>query len=530
MKTKFQHIDPLFLDLAAKSLAGIYLIKNGKFIFVNENVARYTQYRVEELIGAQADKLIHPNDRQWVKKEARRMLRGKSAVPYTFRIVTKEGHIRWVMEMIWPYSVSGNHMFLGNTINVTDQREAQERLRASDDLYKTVFETTGTAMFISEEDTTIALVNKEFEKLSGADKDFWEGKQSWQILVHKKDLKRMLRYHRDRRIDPKLAPRKYEFHFLDLQNNSRQMIMFASIIPGTKRSVAALVDMTDRIEAEQKLRESEILYRAIFETTGTAMSISEENTIITLINSEFEKLSGAGKDFWEGKKSWKECVYDNNDLAMMTRYHHDRRIDPNLAPRRYEFRFVDQQGNIHDILNTISIIPGTKKSVSSYINISDRKKYENDLIRKEAELRDKTSNLEELNAALRVFLKQRDEDRTELENNIRSILTRLVMPYIEKLKKSALKENEVTCLHIIEAHLRDITSSFVRKLSAEHMKLTPRELLIAGMIKEGKTTKEIADLLSISMSTAEIHRHHIRKKLGLKGKKTNLTSYLSALP
>ncbi|MRR14937.1 MAG: PAS domain S-box protein [Deltaproteobacteria bacterium] len=528
MKTDTRKIDSTFIALAEKSIAGIYLVHKGRFFFVNENVSRYTQYPAADMIGIKADSLIHPDDRKWVKKEARRMLRGENSVPYIFRIIAKDGQIRWVMERVWPYSVGPEQMILGNTMNVTDRRQAQEQLRASEDLYRTIFETTGTAMLISEDDTTVSVVNTEFEKLSGAGKDFWEGKRSWREFVDKKDLKRMLRYHRDRRNNPDSAPQKYEFQFLDQKGNTRQVIMLVSMIPGTKRSVAALVDITERMLAEQKLQASDVLYRTIFETTGTAMSISEEDTMISLVNSEFEKLSGAGKDYWQGKHSWKEYMHPE-DVGRSLRYHRDRRIDPDLAPRVYEFRFLDRHGKIHDVLNTIAVIPETKQSVSSYIDITDRKKYEQALIRREAELQEKSSNLEELNAALRVLLKQRDEDKTELEDNVFSVLNQLVMPYIEKLKKSPLKENEMNCIRAVEAHLKEVTSSFVRKLSAEHLKLSPRELQMAGMIKEGRMTKEIADLMNISKATVEIHRHHIRKKLGLKGKKTNLTTYLSSL-
>jgi PAS domain S-box-containing protein len=528
MKTDIRNIDPTFLTLAEKSIAGIYLVNKGRFLFVNENVSRYTQYPVADMIGAKADSLIHPDDKKWVKKEVRRMLHGKSSVPYIFRIITKTGHTRWVMERVWPYSVGGDQMILGNTLNVTERRQAQEQLRASEALYRTIFETTGTAMFISEEDTTVSLVNTEFEKLSGAGKDFWEGKRSWREFVHKKDRKRMLRYHQERRINPDSIPHKYEFHFLDQLGNSRQVIMLVSMIPATNRSVAALVDITERMQAEQKLRASDILYRTIFETTGTAMSISEEDTVISLVNSEFEKLAGAGKDDCQGKHSWKEYMHPE-DVGRSIGYHRDRRIDPSLAPRVYEFRFVDRQGKIHDVLNTIAVIPETKQSVSSYIDISDRKKYEQALIRREAELQEKSRNLEELNAALRILLKQRDEDRTELEDNVFSVLNQLVMPYIEKLKRSPLKETEMNCIRAVEAHLKQVTSSFVRKLSSEHLKLTPRELQMAGMIKDGRMTKEIADLMNISKATVEIHRHHIRKKLGLRGGKTNLATYLSSL-
>lgn len=528
MNTDLHNIDPIFRILTEKSIVGLFLVKDGRFVFANSNIARYTQYSLEELIGAKSDRLIHPDDRERVKREARKMLRGEIQVPYVFRVVTKKGNIRWVMETVTPFLFNGEQMVLGNTMDVSDRMEAEERLRASENLYRTVFETTGTAMIIIEEDTTISLVNTEFEKLSGAGRDFWEGKRTFREFVNEQDMKRMLRYHRDRRINPKAAPRKYEFTFIDQKGNPREVIILSSMIPGTRRSVAALVDITERIEAERKLQESENLYRAIFETTGTAMTIVEENTTVSLVNTEFEKLSGLGKDFWEGKHSWKEYVH-KDDLDKMLKYHKNRRLDPESAPRNYEFRIVDRHGNTHDVLNTISIISGTKRSVSSYIDISDRKKYEDTLIKREAELKDKTRDLEELNAALRVLLKQRERDKIELEENILSGLNKLVMPCIEQLKRSALKERDAGWLHIMEEHLKDIASSYVRKLSSDQLKLTPRELQMAQLIKEGKTTKEIADLMNLSLATVETHRNRIRKKLGLSGKNTNLRTYLSSL-
>jgi PAS domain S-box-containing protein len=528
MGITIQDINPTIRFLVEKSIAGIYLVKDGKFFFVNKNIVHYTQYEVGELIGARSDSMIHPDDKDWVKKEARKMLKTKNYVPYVFRIITKQGHIRWVMETISPFDLDGYNMLLGNTMDVTDRMLADERLRVSENLYRTIFETSGTAMIILEEDTTVALVNTEFEKLSGAGKDYWEGKRSWREFVHKKDHKRMLRYHNERRIDPNAAPRKYEFRFLDQQGNSREVISLLSMIPGTKRSVSAIVDITERIEAEKRLKASENLYRAIFETTGTAMTIVEEDTTVTLVNTEFEKLSGAGKAYWEGKHSWQKYVF-KDDLEMMRQYHNSRRIDPSSAPRSYEFRIVDMLGNVRNVINTISMIPGTTRSVSSYIDITEIKKSEEALIKREAELRDKTRDLEELNAALRVILKQREEDKTELEHNVLSGLNKLVMPCIEKLKRSPLKESDMSCLHIIESHLNNITSSFVRKLSSDHLKLSARELQMAGLIKEGRTSKEIADFMNISLATVEIHRHHIREKLGLKGKKTNLRIFLLSL-
>jgi len=187
------------------------------------------------------------------------------------------------------------------------------------------------------------------------------------------------------------------------------------------------------------------------------------------------------------------------------------------------------QGDVREVIITISMIPGTKRSVASFVDITKRKQAEEALKKNERDLKDKTHELEELNAALRVLLKRREEDKLELENNVVSNLKKLVIPYIEKLKKGRIDRNDLVSLNVIESNLKDIASPFASKLSSEHLSLTPKELQVADLIKEGKTTKEIAEFMSLSPATVEIHRYHIREKLGLSRKKTNLRTYLSSL-
>ena len=104
-------------------------------------------------------------------------------------------------------------------------------------------------------------------------------------------------------------------------------------------------DKGDRIDYKALL-ESEGKYRTIFETTGTATVIIEEDTTISLANKEFEKLSCYSKEEVEGKKSWTDFVAHKDDLDRMMAYHTARRIDPNRAPRNYEYKFIDKHGTV----------------------------------------------------------------------------------------------------------------------------------------------------------------------------------------
>lgn len=125
-------------------------------------------------------------------------------------------------------------------------------------------------------------------------------------------------------------------------------------------------------KAHEALHESEEQYRTIFETTGTATMIVEEDGVISMVNSEFEKVFGYLKEEIEGTANWGKFII-GDDLELMSEYHKLRRNDPTAVPRRYEVRGIDREGNIKDLLLTIAIIPGTKRSVVSMLDITERK-------------------------------------------------------------------------------------------------------------------------------------------------------------
>jgi PAS domain S-box-containing protein len=161
--------------------------------------------------------------------------------------------------------------------------------------------------------------------------------------------------------------------------------------------------------------------------------------------------------------------------------------------------------------------------------IIERKRTEEVLRQREAELEIKSRNMEEMNGALKVLLKKREEDRNELEENVLANIKEMVTPYLGKLRRSNLDANQLNYLSIMEAHLLEITSPFLKNITSRHWNLTPREFQVASLIKDNKTTKEIAELMNVCAGSVELHRNHIRAKLGLTNKKINLRSYLLTL-
>ena len=130
---------------------------------------------------------------------------------------------------------------------------------------------------------------------------------------------------------------------------------------------------------------------------------------------------------------------------------------------------------------------------------------------------------------MKVLLKQRETDKLELEENVLINVKDLILPYLDKLKASHLNPRDAAFVNILEANLINITSPFFHSLSSNYINLTPKEIQVANLIKEGRTTKEIADMMAVSETTISLHRDHIRKKMGLNNKKINLNTYLSSL-
>ena len=156
----------------------------------------------------------------------------------------------------------------------------------------------------------------------------------------------------------------------------------------------------------------------------------------------------------------------------------------------------------------------------------EHKDAEEALKERTSEVEIKTKSLEEINTAMKVLLKKREEDKKEIEDNVMTNVRELITPYFKKIKKTNLDDHQKTFLSIIESNVNELISPFTRRLSLKYLNLTPAEIRIVNLIKQGKTTKEIAKMLKVSPRTIDTHRKNIRSKIGLGKKRANLRSHL----
>ncbi len=128
--TARRQAENLYQTLAEKSFAGVYVVQDGKFRFINRMGASFAGYRPEEMIGRRSDFILHLEDIAEVKKNAREMISGARSSPYEFRIVTKQGRIAWIMETVTPIYYEGRPAVLGNSMEVSERKQYEEEMRA----------------------------------------------------------------------------------------------------------------------------------------------------------------------------------------------------------------------------------------------------------------------------------------------------------------------------------------------------------------------------------------------------------------
>jgi PAS domain S-box-containing protein len=424
--------------------------------------------------------------------------------------------------------------------DITERFHAQKAVADSEARYRAIFETTGTATMIVEEDMTISMVNAEFEKGSGYAKAEIEGKKKWTEFIHGEDLEQMKAFHHQRRVDPDSVPRSYEIRFRDREGRIRNVSMTVSLIPGTKKSVASLMDITARKQTEERLKESGRFRSDVIDFLPDATFVVDAEGRVIAWNRAIEEMTGVPAAEMVGRGDYEYAVpfYGERrpiliDLALKPdprfegTYVSTERGDTVLIGEAYMPALKGGEIYLHGTASVLRDSAGKIiGAIESIRDITERRRMEEALRRREEDLEVKSRNLEEANTALRVLLKHREEDRSELEEKILSNVKKLVVPYVEKLRKSRLSDEQASYLDILDEHLQDILSPFLRNLGTRHLNLTPKEIQVATLIREGKTSKEIAEVLGVSTRAVDFHRDNIRIKLGIKNKKANLRSFL----
>jgi len=451
---------------------------------------------------------------------------------------------------------------VGSVHDVTERKQAEEALRESEEKYHKLFDTVSDAImvfdaetkeFIDANDAVSAFygyTREEFLELKHTDitSELEKSDESIRQTIAGKISNIPIRYHK--RKDGTTLPVEISTGAFKLGN--RQMVYgVARDITKRRQAEEALKnahgeleirvkertaelgkvneelrqEIQERKRAEEEVRESEEKYRLLVETMSDGIGMLNENGVTVYTNDRFLEMVGYSKDEILGQTA--AIFFNETNLRIFQDQMKKRRKGQRHS---YEIEFTRKDGQqVPTIMSPQPIIDpegNFKGSFAVITDISELKSTEKALKAREKELETKTSNLEEVNTALNVLLNKRDDDKTEFEESVLSNVRTLIEPYLAKLQNSNLSQGQETLINILESNLNEIVSQFSHKLTSKYINLTHAEIQVANLVKHGKSTKEIAGLLSLSYKTIEVHRTNIRRKIGIKNKKANLRTFL----
>ncbi len=295
--------------LLASISDGVYqLDTRGYFSYMNRVSLERTGLTPENLSSVHFLDIVTPDEREKTQENFQRVMRGEEVPPYEVCYLDQEGRKHHAEIRTRPVFENGNVVGLvGISRDITARKQSEElllnaknileqmvekrtkeleekaaQLTESESRYRAIFENTGAATCIIEKDLTVSFVNSEFERITGYSKEEFVGKLKLNTLIHEEDLPRLKEYHRRRRIDPAAAPRHYDFRMVDREGRARDLFATIDLIPGTVKSVASVLDITDRKKMERSLMESEK------ELQARSRNLEEMNTALNVLLRKLE--------------------------------------------------------------------------------------------------------------------------------------------------------------------------------------------------------------------------------------------------
>ena len=301
----------LYRILAEKSFAGVYVVQNGMFQFLNSNAAAYAGYTPEDLIGKTSINIVHREDRETARKNAGEMLKGERTFPYKFRIITKDDSTRWIMETVTSINYNGKPALLGNSMDITEKIATQESPRRSEQLYADIINFLPDATFVVDLEGKVVAWNRAIEEMTGVKAKDILGKGNHEYAIPFYGVRRPilidLVFESDEEIEK-------NYHFITKENDCLIVETDVPFVKGQNLflwgkassiydyqgnvigAIESIRDLTDRKRAEETLRESEEKYRIILESIQEGYFEVDLAGNFTFLNDSLCKLMGYTRD------------------------------------------------------------------------------------------------------------------------------------------------------------------------------------------------------------------------------------------
>jgi PAS domain S-box-containing protein len=428
-----------------------------------------------------------------------------------------------------------------NTLFETKRREKSEPkngipwrhqqldpLTDRDRLLRLILETMPAGLIIQQTPGRIAFVNNRFAEISGYRAGQLAGKPLNEIvyLEDQKDVS----LNAARAIAGKPTPTHFTFRVVTRDNKLKNLKVEMFHAPWHD-SPSLIWYVYDISQTKLSLMQSD-KHREMLCTLFDIVPIS--TAIVTWREGRFIE---ANPSFFENTGYLKEDVIGHTVAETgfwpdpQERSRVMRIVDGNGVVKTFPVKVKIRNGEIHDCIFSAQLVQFNDApcTLELFIDVSQDKSSEVGLTDKESTLSEKKREIQNLNAALKVLIDHQESEKKDQDHNLVISLKKTIFPYLDKIKTGKIDIASRTYLSMLELNLNDLISSLPNTAASQMQNLTFTETQVVDLIRQGKTSKEIAAMLNVSTAAISFHRHNLRKKMGLVKKKTTLRSYLQAL-
>ena len=507
---------------------------DGNIVIVNDTVVERLGYARSELTGYPVLMLHPPERREEAAAIIRDMLRGElSHCPIP--LVTKDGRQIPVETKVSRGKWNGQDALFGISEDVSE-------LCISEEKFAKTFQASAALMALTRwEDGRFVDVNQAVLTTLGYAREEVIGKTTLELNIFVDIGEREATR---REVVERGKARHMEVRIRTKQGDIRHGLFSADLlhVQDTPYLLTTMLDITQVKRAEEEVRMEKsfsdstidslpgIFY--LFDEKG--MMLRWNRNVETVTGYQAEELAGmhvlqffGGKDVRMMERTFREVLEKGEGSVEARLFSKNGRSIPHFfTGKRVE---LGEQVYVLGLAVDISEIKRLEEELRKHKDRLEEEvaKRTADLEKNREELEMRTKTLEEVNTALKVLVRQIGEDKKEMEARFISNVKAMVLPYVEQVKKGRLDSRQQSGISIIETNLNEIVSTFVQ--SVGQFGFTPREMQIASLIKDGKTSKEIGEFIGIAPSAVDTYRNKIRHKLNLNNKKVNLQSYLQSI-
>jgi PAS domain S-box-containing protein/putative nucleotidyltransferase with HDIG domain len=282
----------LFRALILRSPLGIYILRDRKIQFVNPQFQKITGYTFDELLDRDFYSFVHPEDRKRVRENAEKMIGDKLSSPYEYRIIDKNGNIKWLLEVVSPVQYHGKRAILGNVIDISREKLLEEKLNESKMWFHSVTENSHAGVFMVDDSYRIIYVNDEICRMLGYSKEEIIGKDFRNFLDEESKKLVTERYKRRQRGEE--VPPRYEFNIVRKDGEKRRVEISATVLrdsEGKVKTLAQILDITECKTVEEELKETKQVLEKILQGIDEGILLLSKDFEILWANKKIEENS-----------------------------------------------------------------------------------------------------------------------------------------------------------------------------------------------------------------------------------------------